>query len=145
MASPNRRFKIGDVCGTQEVVSVSGSRSSASGRVDNLYLCRCAKCGATKEVTECGLIIASRGNGKRCALCSKSVNASAHRDHGDHCPTCYDLPHRRPKTKPCKCGNLYSPDTFVATSDDAHACANLWLYASRELGPDAFSGLIEWL
>ena len=139
------KFEVDSVHGTQSVVSVDCHRHSHSGRVDNVYTCRCLKCGAIGQITEGGLIMASRGKGKRCKMCPKSVNTNAHNDCGDHCPGCYDLPHRRPQSKPCKCGKRYEPDTFTATVEDAHACADLWQYASRELGPDSFAGIVDWL
>jgi len=138
-------FEIGSVHGTQMVIQPRGERISKSGRKDRLYLCRCVKCESVSVISECGLRIADHGNSKRCRSCDKSVNVQKKSDCRHHCPKCYDLPHRRPQSKPCKCGERYEPDTFEATELDAHACADLWQYAARELGPDSFAGIVDWL
>lgn len=164
MASSGHKFKTGKRIGCRVIVGVAPDRlvPSRNPFVSRAYSCRCTRCGSVSEMLEHALGMAHTAKSKTCAGCFNISDSAAHyrlTHDGQHrpggaqkstskpfeCETCYDLPHRRPKTKPCKCGKRYEPDTFAATDEDAHACANLWLYASRELGPDAFSGLIEWL
>lgn len=139
------RFEVGSTHGAQVVLSLHDVVRTEDGKSINRYTCKCEKCGTVRAFTEGGLVIAGQRNGKRCRECPRNVNSNKNYECGDHCPTCYDLPHRRPKSKKCKCGKQYEPDTFTATEQDAHACANLWVYASQLLGADGFAGLEDWI
>jgi len=138
-----RRLEAGEEFAIHTVIRET-ERLGYTGR-DRRYLCECGSCGAYNEISTSALISARQRNSNRCASCPPGIAPKKKHDCGDHCSTCYDLPHRRPLSKPCKCGKQYEPDTFTATAEDAHACADLWQYASRELGPDSFAGLEDWL
>ena len=134
--NPERLFQKGDVAGTQLVLSPRGNQPCAGGQSQFSYMCQCTRCGYVARKSEPALVSYVETDSKSCGHCICV---------GNHCPECYDLPHRRPQSKPCKCGKRYEPDTFEATELDAHACADLWLYAARELGPDSFAGIVDWL
>jgi hypothetical protein len=132
VANSPRRFEIGEVFAIHTVAREI-EKPKYAGR-DRWYLCECGGCGVHNEMSTSALISAKQRNSNRCASCPPGIAPKKKHDCGDHCPTCYDLPHRRPQSKPCKCGERYADDAFCATVEDADACANLWTYAASVMG-----------
>jgi hypothetical protein len=143
MANSPKKFQVGEMFSIHTIVRIV-ENPEYRGR-DDWYLCRCGGCGIHNEMSTSALYSARQRNSGRCPSCPPGIAPRKQTSCGDHCPTCYDLPHRRPRSKKCRCGKRYEPDAFTATEQDAHACANLWLYASQLLGADGFAGLEDWI
>jgi hypothetical protein len=148
-----RKYSVGDEIAVYVILSMgSDEPNEDTNRWSKNYFCQCSRCGAILVIEESGLSKIARLQRNRCAVCDEMSDDVARARPGVsirakpfECTTCYDLTHRRPQSKPCKCGKRYEPDTFEATELDAHACADLWQYAARELGPDSFAGIVDWL